>query len=306
MVARSSQQLPNKQQISMEAHCIPLESPMQVCSMLSHVVAGYHETLLRASSLRTESLSASLASHIVTSYATSLFRPVLLSTLTMPASPVQRGRKRTSSAHECIWCPELDMTVLTPGSKKRKVDVQADLIVKQEVTDYGGDCSDSYLKADSVQVKIVVGENDNVQKKRKQISTSNNTERKLLKIGEEDDDETKSTVDDYRRLQVKEVEQLEREVELLEEANTNDESDDCGSISEEAANIPNKEKPGIDDSKDQRCVQKQEATQGAETHGEILKETVVLEASEDRDIFEEEEEMLAFLWPGTSGKSHML
>ena len=198
------------------------------------------------------------------------------------------------------------MTVLTPGSKKRKVDVQAELIVKQEVTDYGGDCSDSYLKADSVQVKIVVGENDNVQKKRKQISTGNDTERKLLKIGEEDDDETKSTVDDYRRLQVKEVETLEREVELLEEADTNNDSADCGSISEEAANIPNKEKPGIDDSKDQRCVQKQEATQGAETHGEILKETVVLEASEDRDIFEEEEEMLAFLWPGTSGKSHIL
>merc|ERR1719474_629023 len=308
MVARSSQQLPNKQQISMEAHCIPLESPMQVCSMLSHVVAGYHETLLRASSLRTESLSASLASHIVTSYATSLFRPVLLSTLTMPASPVQRGRKRTSSAHECIWCPELDMTVLTPGNKKRRVDVQAELIVEQEITesDYEGICFDSNLKADSVQVKKVVGENDNAYKKRKQISNSDDTERKLLKIDEKDLDESKSPVDDYRRLQVKEVEQLEREVELLEEANTNDESDDCGSISEEAAIIAEKEKPGIDGSKDQPCVQKQEATQGAETHGEILKETLAQEASEDQDIFEEEEEMLAFLWPGTSGKSHML
>ena len=197
------------------------------------------------------------------------------------------------------------MTVLTPGSKKRRVDVPAELIVKPEVIDYGGKCLESNLKADSVQVKIVVGENDNVYK-RKRILTGNDTERKLLKIGEEDEDETKSTVDDYRRLQVKSVEQLEREVELLEEANINDESDDCGSISEEAAIIAEKEKPGIDGSKDQPCVQKQEATQGAETHGEILKETVVLEAAEDRDIFEEEEEMLAFLWPGTSGKSHIL
>ena len=198
------------------------------------------------------------------------------------------------------------MTVLTPGSKKRRVDVPAELIVKPEVIDYGGKCLESNLKADSVQVKEVDGENDEVQKKRKQISTSNDTERKLLKIGEEDEDETKSTVDDYRRLQVKEVEQLEREVELLGEADNNDESDDCGSISEEAAITVEKEKSGMDDSKDQPCVQKQEATQGAETHGEILKETLAQEASEDRDIFEEEEEMLAFLWPGTSGKSHML
>ena len=198
------------------------------------------------------------------------------------------------------------MTVLTPGSKKRRVDVPAELIVKPEVIDYGCKCLESNLKADSVQVKEVDGENDEVQKKRKQISTSNDTERKLLKIGEEDEDETKSTVDDYRRLQVKEVEQLEREVELLEEADNNDESDDCGSISEEAAIIAEKEMSGIDGSKDQPCVQKQEATQGAETHGEILKETLAQEASEDQDIFEEEEEMLAFLWPGTSGKSHML
>ena len=198
------------------------------------------------------------------------------------------------------------MTVLTPGSKKRRVDVPAELIVKQEVTDYGGDCSDCNLKADLVQVKKVVGENDNVFKKRKRISNSDDTERKLLKI-EEEDDENKSTVDDYRRLQVKEVEQLEREVKLLEEADTKDESDDCGSISEEAVIIAEKEKSGIDGSKDQPCVQKQEATQGAETHGEILKEALAQEASEDRDIFEEEEEeMLAFLWPGTSGKSHML
>merc|ERR1719470_384655 len=125
---------------------------VQVCSMLSHVV---NET----SSLRSDSFSASLASHMVSSYATSLFTPVLLSTLTMPASPVQRGRKRTSSAHGCIWCPELDMTVLTPGSKKRRADVPAELIVKQEGTDYGGDCSDSNLKADSVQVKKVDGKN---------------------------------------------------------------------------------------------------------------------------------------------------
>ena len=192
------------------------------------------------------------------------------------------------------------MTVLTPGNKKRRVDVPAELI------DYGGDCLESNLKADPVQVKEVVGENDEVQKKRKQISTSNDTERKLLKIGEEDDDESKSTVDDYRRLQVEEVEQLERKVELLEEADTNDESDDCGTISEEAAIIAEKGMSGIDGSKDQPCVQKQEATQGAETHGKILKETLAQEASEDRDIFEEEEEMLAFLWPGTSGKSHIL
>ena len=199
------------------------------------------------------------------------------------------------------------MTVLTPGSKKRRVDVPAELIVDQEVTqsDYEGDCFDSNLKADLIQVKKVVRENDNVFKKRKRISDSDDIERKLLKI-EEDDDESKSTVDDYRRLQVKEVEQLEREVELLGEADNNDESDDCGSISEEAAIIAEKEKSGMDDSKDQPCVQKQEATQGAETHGEILKETLAQEASEDWDIFGEEEEMLAFLWPGTSGKSHML
>ena len=141
------------------------------------------------------------------------------------------------------------MTVLTPGSKKRRVDVPAELIVEQEVTDCEGDCFHSNLKAGSIQVKKVVGEIDNMYKKRKQISTSNDTERKLLKIGEEDEDETKSTVDDYRRLQVKEVEQLEREVELLEEADNNDESDDCGSISEEAAIIAEKEKPGIDGSK---------------------------------------------------------
>ena len=152
------------------------------------------------------------------------------------------------------------MTVLTPGSKKRRVDVPAELIVDQEVTqsDYEGDCFDSNLKADLIQVKKVVRENDNVFKKRKRISDSDDIERKLLKI-EEDDDESKSTVDDYRRLQVKEVEQLEREVELLEEANTNDESDDCGSILEEAAIIAEKEKSGMDDSKDQPCVQKQEA-----------------------------------------------
>ena len=198
------------------------------------------------------------------------------------------------------------MTVLTPGSKKRRVDVPAELIVEQEVTDCEGDCFHSNLKADSIQVKKVVGEIDNMYKKRKQTSTSSDTERKLMKIGEEDLDESKSTVDDYRRLQVKEVEELEREVELLEEADNNDESDDCGSISEEAAIIAEKEMSGIDGSKDQPCVQKQEATQGAETHGEILKETGTQEASEDRDIFEEEEEMLAFLWPGTSGKSHML
>merc|ERR1719494_212519 len=127
------------------------------------------------------------------------------------------------------------MTVLTPGSRKRRVDVLAELIVEQEVTesDYEGDCFDSNLKADLVQVKKVDGKNDNVFKKRKRISNSDDTERKLLKI-EEEDDENKSTVDDYRRLQVKEVEQLEREVELLEEADKNDESDDCGSISEEA------------------------------------------------------------------------
>merc|ERR1719209_688810 len=212
----------------MEAHCTPFRFPssigvVQVCSMLSHVV---NET----SSLRPDSFSASLASHMVSSYATSLFRPVLLSTLTMLASPVQRGRKRTPSAHECIWCPELDMTVLTPGSKKRRVDVQAELIVEQEITesDYEGNCFDSNLKSDSVQVKKVVGENDNVFKKRKRISNSDDTKRKLVKIGEEDLDESKSTVDDYRRLQVKEVEELEREVELLEEADNNDESDDCG------------------------------------------------------------------------------
>merc|ERR1719495_2575275 len=169
----------------MEAHCTPFRSPLskgvvQVSSMLSHVV---NET----SSIRPDSFSASPASHMVSSYATSLFRPVLLSTLMMPASPVQRGRKRTSSGHECIWCPELDMTVLTPGSKKRRVDVPAELVVKQEVIDYGGDCVESNLKADSVQVKEVVGENDNVFKKRKRNSTSNDTERKPLKIGEEDE-----------------------------------------------------------------------------------------------------------------------
>merc|ERR1719204_1920370 len=96
MVAHSPQQLPSKQQISMEAHCTPFRFPssigvVKVCSMLSYVV---NET----SSLHPDSFSASLASHMVSSYATSLFRPVLLSTLTMPASPVQRGRKRTSSA----------------------------------------------------------------------------------------------------------------------------------------------------------------------------------------------------------------
>merc|ERR1719462_1133388 len=305
MVAHSHQQLPSKQQISMEAHCTPFRFPssigmVQVCSMLSHVD---NET----SSLRPDSFSASLTSHMVFSYATSLLRPVLLSTLTMPASPVQRGRKRTPSAHDCIWCPELDMTVLTPGSKKRRVDVPAELIVEQEVTesDYEGDCYDSNLKADSIQVKKFFGENDNVFKKRKRISNSDDTERKLLKIDEEVD-ENKSTVDDYRRLQVKEVEQLEREVELLEEADNNDESDDCGSISEEAAIIAEKEMSGIDGSRDQPCVQKQEATRGAETQGNVLKETLAQDASEDRDIFEEEEEMLAFLWPGTSGKSHIL
>merc|ERR1719462_531331 len=303
MAAHSPQQLPSKQQISMEAHCTPFRFPssigvVQVCSMLSYVV---NET----SSLHPDSFSASLASHMVSSYATSLLRPVLLSTLTMPASPVQRGRKRTPSAHDCIWCPELDMTVLTPGSKKRRVDVPAELIVEQEVTDHEGDCFDSNLKADSVEMKKVVGEKDNVFKKRKRNSNSDDTERKLLKI-EEEDDENKSTVDDYKRLQVKEVEQLKREVELLEEADNNDESDDYGSISEEAAIIAEKEMSGIDGSKDQLCVQKQEATQGAETHGEILKETLEQEASEDWDIFGEEEEMLAFLWPGTSGKSHML
>ena len=67
MVAHSPQQLPSQQQISMEAHCIPLESPMQVCSMLSHVVSEYHETLLKVSSLRPESFSVSLASHMVSS-----------------------------------------------------------------------------------------------------------------------------------------------------------------------------------------------------------------------------------------------
>merc|ERR1719495_409047 len=132
----------------MEAHCTPFRSPLskgvvQVSSMLSHVV---NET----SSIRPDSFSVSLTSHMVSSHATSLFRSVLLSTPTMPASPVQRGRKRTSSAHECIWCPELNMTVLTPGNKKRRVDVPAELIVKPEVIDYGGECLESNLKADSV------------------------------------------------------------------------------------------------------------------------------------------------------------
>ena len=52
MVAHSPQQLPSKQQISMEAHYIPFRSPLSI-----------GET----SSLRPESFSVSLASHMVSS-----------------------------------------------------------------------------------------------------------------------------------------------------------------------------------------------------------------------------------------------
>ena len=313
MLNHTSQQLSHQQGVSMVAHCISVSFPIScsthtlsgIVSLASHIVTD--SKLSVSSSTLLVSFPGSLppltsfVSHMTSFNVSTPLEQRQPFVLSFPPSPGPRGKKRGGSdlevkpevnilshlgftlvfqvdlEHECTWCPERTMTALTPSHKRIRV---VDLMDSKEKE---GEISDEYEDAD-VDEKQWLVDDKRLCRKRKGI-VANDLQSKSLKVEAELSHEEELLIQD-------DLTEEEIGLDVIKE------HEEEKRISVKAVNLLDDEEQNTVEKEGQRML-----TKSAYGNEESQKFDDDDQETFEKEILDEEDEMLAYLWPGSGRRS---